>query len=55
MLVVDPEPAVLDAMDRALRLEGYDMELATNGEPSPGSASSAGGGGPACRRRWNAS
>jgi two-component system response regulator MprA len=31
ILVVDDEPAVLDAVDRALRLEGYDTELATDG------------------------
>ena len=29
--MVDDEPAVLDAVDRALRLEGYDTELATDG------------------------
>jgi len=31
ILVVDDEPAVLDAVDRALRLQGYDTELATDG------------------------
>jgi two-component system, OmpR family, response regulator MprA len=31
ILVVDDEPAVLDAVDRALRLEGYDTELAADG------------------------
>jgi two-component system, OmpR family, response regulator MprA len=31
ILVVDDEPAVLDAVDRALRLEGYDTELAVDG------------------------
>jgi two-component system, OmpR family, response regulator MprA len=30
-LVVDDEPAVLEAVDRALRLEGYDTELAADG------------------------
>jgi two-component system, OmpR family, response regulator MprA len=32
ILVVDDEPAVLDAVDRALRLEGYDTELAADGQ-----------------------
>jgi two-component system, OmpR family, response regulator MprA len=32
ILVVDAEPAVLDAVDRALRLEGYDTELAADGQ-----------------------
>jgi two-component system response regulator MprA len=32
ILVVDDEPAVLDALDRALRLEGYDTELAGDGQ-----------------------
>ena len=31
ILVVDDEPAVRDAVDRALRLEGYDVELAADG------------------------
>jgi two-component system, OmpR family, response regulator MprA len=31
ILVVDDEPAVRDAVDRALRLEGYATELATDG------------------------
>jgi two-component system, OmpR family, response regulator MprA len=31
ILVADDEPAVLDAVDRALRLEGYDTELAADG------------------------
>jgi two-component system response regulator MprA len=31
ILVVDDEPAVLDAVDRALRLEGYVTELAADG------------------------
>ena len=32
ILVVDDEPAVLDAVDRALRLAGYDTELAADGQ-----------------------
>ena len=32
ILVVDDEPAVLDAVDRALRVEGYDTELAADGQ-----------------------
>ena len=32
ILVVDDEPAVLDAVDRALRLEGFDTELAADGQ-----------------------
>jgi two-component system response regulator MprA len=32
ILVVDDEPAVLDAVDRALRLDGYDTELAADGQ-----------------------
>jgi two-component system response regulator MprA len=31
ILVVDDEPTVRDAVDRALRLEGYDTELAADG------------------------
>lgn len=31
ILVVDDEPAVRDALDRALRLDGYDVELAAGG------------------------
>jgi two-component system response regulator MprA len=31
ILVVDDEPAVLEAVDRALRLEGYETELAADG------------------------
>jgi two-component system response regulator MprA len=32
ILVVDDEPAVRDAVDRALRLEGYEVALAVDGE-----------------------
>ncbi len=32
ILVVDDEPAVREAIERALRLDGYDVELAENGE-----------------------
>jgi two-component system, OmpR family, response regulator MprA len=32
ILVVDDEPAVRDSLARALRLEGYDVELAKDGE-----------------------
>jgi two-component system, OmpR family, response regulator MprA len=32
ILVVDDEPAVLEAVDRALRLQGYDTELAADGQ-----------------------
>ena len=31
ILVVDDEPAVREAVDRALRLEGYQTELAADG------------------------
>src|SRR5215213_3612338 len=31
ILVVDDEPAVRDSLDRALRLEGYKVELAADG------------------------
>ena len=31
ILVVDDEPAVRDSLDRALRIEGYDVELAADG------------------------
>lgn len=31
ILVVDDEPAVRDALERALRLEGYEVELASDG------------------------
>ena len=33
VLVVDDEPAVRDSLARALRLEGYEVELAGDGEP----------------------
>ena len=32
ILLVDDEPAVLEAVDRALRLEGYETELAADGQ-----------------------
>src|SRR3990172_9446045 len=32
ILVIDDERAVRDALDRALRLEGYEVELAADGE-----------------------
>jgi two-component system, OmpR family, response regulator MprA len=31
VLIVDDEPAVLSALDRALRLDGYDVTLAADG------------------------
>ncbi|HEX5620435.1 MAG TPA: response regulator, partial [Solirubrobacteraceae bacterium] len=31
VLVVDDEPAVRTALERALRIEGYDVELAEDG------------------------
>jgi two-component system response regulator MprA len=36
ILVVDDEPAVRESLDRALRLEGYETELASNGEQALG-------------------
>jgi two-component system response regulator MprA len=41
ILVVDDEPAVLDAVDRALRLEGYDTELAADGQQALDALSAA--------------
>jgi two-component system response regulator MprA len=32
ILVVDDEPAVRDSLERALRLEGYEIALAADGE-----------------------
>src|SRR5436190_1854744 len=32
ILVVDDEPTVRDSLDRALRLDGYEVELAAGGE-----------------------
>jgi two-component system response regulator MprA len=32
ILVVDDEPAVRDSLERALRLEGYEIEVAVDGE-----------------------
>ena len=31
ILVVDDEPAVRDSLERALRLEGYEIDLAADG------------------------
>jgi two-component system, OmpR family, response regulator MprA len=36
ILVCDDEPAVRDALERALRLEGYEVELAVDGEEALG-------------------
>ena len=36
ILVVDDEPAVLDSLRRALELEGYEVELASDGEEALG-------------------
>ncbi len=34
ILIVDDDPAICDALDRALRLEGYLVEVATGGYPA---------------------
>ena len=36
ILVVDDEPAVRDSLERALRLEGYEIELAADGAEALG-------------------
>ncbi|MGH9065696.1 MAG: response regulator transcription factor [Acidimicrobiales bacterium] len=41
ILVVDDEPAVLGALDRALRLEGYEVDLAADGEAALRAVSAA--------------
>jgi len=42
ILVVDDEPAVRTALDRALRLDGYDVDLAANGADALDALSAAG-------------
>ena len=41
VLVVDDEPQLRRALERALKLEGYDVELAADGEQALGSIASA--------------
>jgi two-component system response regulator MprA len=42
ILVVDDEPAVRTALERALRLDGYDVELAADGNEALGALATAG-------------
>ena len=42
ILVVDDEPAVRTALDRALRLDGYDVELAADGNEALAALATAG-------------
>ena len=42
ILVVDDEPAVRTALERALRLDGYDVELAADGHDALGALAAAG-------------
>jgi two-component system response regulator MprA len=42
LLVADDDPALRDALRRALRLEGYDVDLAADGEEALGAVSSGG-------------